>query len=75
MAQQILAELVVPRLSESLLILWSQLAVVSPTQCIRAEPSVRYVVSIEEGLKQKTRQNVVVFYWGSRSNAALGNLV
>ena len=63
----------VPRLSESLLILWSQLAVGSPTQYIRAEPSVRYVVSIEEGLKQKTRQNVVVFYWGSRSNAALGN--
>ena len=31
--------------------------------------------SIEEGLKQKTRQNVVVLDWGSRSNAALGNLV
>ena len=29
--------------------------------------------SIEEGLKQKTRQNVVVLDWGSRSNAALGN--
>ena len=28
---------------------------------------------IEEGLKQKTRQNVVVLDWGSRSNAALGN--
>ena len=30
-------------------------------------------LAIEEGLKQKTRQNVVVFDWGSRSNAALGN--
>ena len=29
--------------------------------------------TIEEGLKQKTRQNVVVLDWGSRSNAALGN--
>ena len=29
--------------------------------------------SIEEGLKQKTRQNVVVLDWGSRSNATLGN--
>ena len=29
--------------------------------------------AIEEGLKQKTRQNVVVLDWGSRSNAALGN--
>ena len=29
--------------------------------------------TIEEELKQKTRQNVVVFDWGSRSNAALGN--
>ena len=28
---------------------------------------------IEEGLKQKTRQNVVVLDWGSRLNAALGN--
>ena len=31
------------------------------------------VWSIEEGLKQKTRQNVLVLDWGSRSNAALGN--
>ena len=31
--------------------------------------------SIEEGLKQKTRQTVVVLDWGSRSNAALGNFV
>ena len=31
------------------------------------------VQAIEEGLKQKTRQNVVVLDWGSRSNAALGN--
>ena len=30
--------------------------------------------TIEEGLKQKTRQNVVVLDWGSRLNAALGNL-
>ena len=29
--------------------------------------------NIEEGLKQKTRQNVVVLDWGSRSKAALGN--
>ena len=29
---------------------------------------------IEEGLKQKARQNVVVLDWGSRLNAALGNL-
>ena len=29
--------------------------------------------TIEEGLKQKTRQNVVVLDWGSRSHAALGN--
>ncbi len=28
---------------------------------------------IEKGLKQKTRQNVVVLDWGSRSNATLGN--
>ena len=28
---------------------------------------------IEEGLKQKTRQTVVVLDWGSRSNATLGN--
>ena len=32
------------------------------------------VQCIEEGLKQKTRQNVVVLDWGSRLNAALGNL-
>ena len=29
--------------------------------------------SIEEGMKQETRQNVVVLDWGSSSNAALGN--
>ena len=33
----------------------------------------KWVRIIEEGLKQKTRQNVVVFVWGSRSNAAQGN--
>ena len=32
-----------------------------------------WVQSIEEGLKQKTRENVVVLDWGSRSKAALGN--
>ena len=34
---------------------------------------VRLGPTIEEGLKQKTRQNVIVLDWGSRSNAALGN--
>ena len=32
-------------------------------------------LAIEKGLKQKTRQNVVVLDWGSRSNAALKILV
>ena len=30
---------------------------------------------IEEGWRQKLRQNVVVLEWGARSNAALGILV
>ena len=30
-------------------------------------------MNIEEGLKQKTRQNVVVLDWGSSANATLGN--
>ena len=38
-----------------------------------SEESISMVAFIEEGLKQKTRQNVVVFDRGSRSNAALGN--
>ena len=29
--------------------------------------------AIEEGLKKKTRQNVVILDWGSRSNATQGN--
>ena len=37
--------------------------------------TVSTTVPIEEGLKQKTRQNVVVLDWGSRSNAALKILV
>ena len=31
--------------------------------------------AIEEGWRQKLRQNVVVLEWGARSNAALGILV
>ena len=38
-----------------------------------AQYTVQYSTHIEEGLKQKTRQNVVVLDWRSRSNAALGN--
>ena len=30
-------------------------------------------MNLEEGLKQKTMQNVVVLDWGSSENAALGN--
>ena len=38
---------------------------------LRVSPG--FFSDIEEGLKQKTRQNVVVLDLGSRSNAALGN--
>ena len=35
-------------------------------------PDFAMVGIIEEGWRQKARQNVVVFEWGARSNAALG---
>ena len=40
---------------------------------IKPGPAILYAHAIEEGLKQKARQNVVVLDRGSRSNATQGN--
>ena len=43
--------------------------------CVRPAWQAGLGKSIEEGWRQKLRQNVIVLVWGARLNAALGILV